>query len=114
MSRCFTLRRRTERRGFASARHTVCGEVMAAVFRAIFGYCFLILMIRIVGRRPGKQMTPFEYVLIFFIGGLTLTPLVGNDRSIVNAITIIVTIALTHYVMTWLRLKSAVFGRLVD
>jgi uncharacterized membrane protein YcaP (DUF421 family) len=38
---------------------------MAAVFRAIAGYCFLILMVRIVGRRPGKQMTPFEFVLIF-------------------------------------------------
>lgn len=36
-------------------------------------------MIRIVGRRPGKQMTPFEFVLIFFIGGLTLTAMVGDD-----------------------------------
>src|SRR5690348_16632316 len=65
---------------------------MGAVFRAIFGYCFLIVMIRIVGRRPGKQMTPFEFVLIFFIGGVTLTPIVGDDHSLTNALCIIATI----------------------
>jgi uncharacterized membrane protein YcaP (DUF421 family) len=40
---------------------------MAAVVRAFVGYFFLVLIVRIVGRRPGKQMTPFEFVLIFFI-----------------------------------------------
>ena len=54
---------------------------MAAIFRAAFGYCFLVFMVRIAGRRPGKQITPFEFVLIFFIGGVTLTPMVGDDRS---------------------------------
>jgi uncharacterized membrane protein YcaP (DUF421 family) len=30
---------------------------MAAVFRGAFGYCFLVFMLRIVGRRPGKPST---------------------------------------------------------
>jgi uncharacterized membrane protein YcaP (DUF421 family) len=38
---------------------------MAAVLRAFFGCLFLVMIVRIVGRRPGKQMTPFEFVLIF-------------------------------------------------
>ena len=29
------------------------------ILRAAFGYLFLVLMVRIVGRRPGKQLTPF-------------------------------------------------------
>ncbi len=87
---------------------------MAAVFRAVFGYCFLVLMVRTAGRRPGKQITPFEFVFIFFIGGLTLTPMVGNDRSLSNALIIIITIAVTHFVIAWLRQCSAAFGRLVD
>ncbi len=51
---------------------------MAGGLRGIFGYLFLVLMVRIAGRRPGKQMAPFEFVLIFFMGGLTLTPMVGD------------------------------------
>lgn len=79
---------------------------MGAVFRAMFGYCFLLFIVRIVGRRPGKQMTPFEFVLIFFIGGLTLTGMVADDRSLTNALCQIVTVALMHFVITWLRGKS--------
>jgi len=87
---------------------------MAAVFRALFGYCFLVLMVRVVGRRPGKQMAPFDFVLIFFIGGLTLTAMVADDRSLTNAIVQIVTIATGHFILTLLRRKSKKFALFLD
>ncbi|MBV9304680.1 MAG: DUF421 domain-containing protein [Acidobacteriaceae bacterium] len=87
---------------------------MGGVLRGIFGYCFLIFIVRIVGRRPGKQITPFEYILIFFMGGVTLTPMVGDDRSITNAIVTIMSIALTHFVIIWLKTRSRTFARIVD
>lgn len=87
---------------------------MSAVVRAIFGYCFLVFAVRIAGRRPGKQMTPFEFVFIFFLGGITLTPMVGNDRSLINAFVVITTIAVTHYTITRLKQWSPAFGRIVD
>jgi uncharacterized membrane protein YcaP (DUF421 family) len=87
---------------------------MAAVFRAIFGYCFLILMVRIAGRRPGKQITPFEFVLIFFMGGVTLTAMVGDDRSLTNALIQIATIGLTHFALIHAKLRWPAFGRIVD
>lgn len=37
----------------------------ATILRAAFGYLFLIFIRRIVGRRPGKQLTPVEFVLVF-------------------------------------------------
>ena len=55
---------------------------MTAVLRAFFGYFFLVLIVRIVGQHPGKQMTPFEFVLVFFIGGLALTAIVGDEGSV--------------------------------
>lgn len=87
---------------------------MAAVFRAVFGYLFLVLMVRVVGRRPGKQMAPFDYVLIFFIGGLTLTGMVGDDRSLTNAFVQIVTVAGCHYLLTSLRRRFSRFGLFLD
>src|SRR2546423_12702389 len=76
------------------------------IARAAFGYLFLVLIVRIVGRRPGKQLTPFEYVLIFYLGGLTLTGMVGDELSLTNAITQILTVALCHYVLAFLRFHS--------
>jgi uncharacterized membrane protein YcaP (DUF421 family) len=87
---------------------------MAAVIRAFFGYFFLVIIVRIVGRRPGKQMTPFEFVLIFFIGGLALTAIVGDEVSYTNALCQIITMGLAHYSIAWARSKSSRFARLVD
>lgn len=87
---------------------------MAAVFRAVFGYLFLVLMVRVVGRRPGKQMAPFDFVLIFFIGGLTLTGMVANDRSLTNALVQIVTVACSHFLLIQLRRRSKRFGLFLD
>lgn len=87
---------------------------MAAVFRAAFGYFFLVFMVRIVGRRPGKQMNPFEFVLIFFIGGLTLTFTVADDRSLTNAIVQIFTIALAHFVLVVVRQRFPRIALLLD
>lgn len=87
---------------------------MAAVLRAYLGYLFLVFMLRLVGRRPGKQMTPFEYVLIFFIGGLALTGMVGNEASLTNALLEIAAIALGHYSVAWMRSHSSWLARLID
>jgi uncharacterized membrane protein YcaP (DUF421 family) len=87
---------------------------MAAVVRAFVGYFLLVLMVRIVGRRPGKQLTPFEFVLIFFIGGLALTAMVGDDASYTNAFCQIITIAMAHYSIVFLRGRSSKIARLFD
>lgn len=87
---------------------------MAAVFRAAFGYLFLLFIVRIVGRRPGKQITPFEFILIFFLGGITLTYMVGDEVSLTNALCQITTVALMHYLVTVLRHKIPGLGRVMD
>lgn len=84
------------------------------ILRAAFGYLFLVLMVRIVGRRPGKQLTPFEFVLVFYLGGLTLTGIVGGEMSLTNAVCQIFTVGLCHYVLAWLRLRSDSAARILD
>lgn len=84
------------------------------ILRAAFGYLFLVLIVRIVGRRPGKQLTPFEFVLIFYLGGLTLTGMVGRDASFTNAVTEILTVAVIHYVLSYLRYRFGAVARLLD
>jgi uncharacterized membrane protein YcaP (DUF421 family) len=86
----------------------------SAILRAAFGYLFLVLIVRVVGRRPGKQLTPFEFVLIFYLGGLTLTGMVGNEASLTNAVCQILTVALCHYMLSSLRFRSDRLTRLLD
>jgi uncharacterized membrane protein YcaP (DUF421 family) len=89
-------------------------EAFGAIMRAFWGYFSLLFISRIVGRRPGKQLTPFEFVLIFFLGGLTLTGMVGSQASTTNALTEILAVACGHTLLVWLRTKSSRVARLLD
>jgi uncharacterized membrane protein YcaP (DUF421 family) len=73
-----------------------------------------VLVVRIVEQRLGKQLTPFEFVLIFYLGGLTLTGMVGIEASMVNGVCQILTIALCHRTLSMLRFRSHRVMRVLD
>lgn len=86
---------------------------MGTVLRAIAAYWFLLFTIRIIGRRH-DQTTPFELILIFMIGGMSIQAIVSDDRSLTNAFIAIATVGIMHVLVAWLKQKSQVFGRVVD
>jgi hypothetical protein len=44
----------------------------------VFGYLFLLLIVRVLSRRPGGQLTLFEFVIVFLIGGVIILSTVGG------------------------------------
>jgi uncharacterized membrane protein YcaP (DUF421 family) len=87
---------------------------MFTILRAAFGYLLLVFILRIAGRRPGKQLSPFDYVVVFYLGGITLTWIVGPEASLTNAFCQIMTIALCHCSLAWLRSRYATASRIID
>jgi uncharacterized membrane protein YcaP (DUF421 family) len=87
---------------------------MYTVLHAVTGYLFLVLIVRGLSRRPGAQMTPFEFVIIFLIGGVIILTTVGNDRSETNSVCAVITIGLMHRLFSWLKMRFPRFGVIVD
>jgi uncharacterized membrane protein YcaP (DUF421 family) len=87
---------------------------MGTILRAIVVYWFLLVVLRIVGRRSFEQMTPFEMILVFLLGGMGIQTIASDDRSLTNALLGISTIALMHILVAWLKLRSEAFRRFVD
>lgn len=87
---------------------------MYTIFHAVIGYFFLLLTVRVLTRRPGAQLTPFEFVIIFLIGGLVILATVGNDRSMTNCFGAVVTIAFIHRLVAVLKQRYPRFGLIVD
>ncbi len=85
-----------------------------SVLRALYGYFFLVFIVRIVGRRPGKQLTPFEFILIFFLGGLMLTAIVSDEASVTNAFCQIIAVAFAHFSLAALRTRSDRAAKILD
>jgi uncharacterized membrane protein YcaP (DUF421 family) len=87
---------------------------MYTIIHAILGYFFLLLTVRVLSRRPGGQMTLFEFVIVFLIGGVIILSTVGDDRSVTNCVCAVMVIGLLHGSVSWLKTKSATFGIIID
>jgi uncharacterized membrane protein YcaP (DUF421 family) len=87
---------------------------MSTVIHAIIGCFFLLLTVRVLSRRPGAQLTLFEFVIVFLIGGVIILATVGHDRSVTNCATAIVAVGLMHRFVSWLKSRSPRLGRIID
>lgn len=87
---------------------------MESVIKAVIIYGFLLVMIRLSGRRTVGQMTPFDLVLLLIIGSATQRALLGQDFSIVNAVIVVLTLVLLDVVLSLLKRDFKGFAKLVD
>lgn len=87
---------------------------MDAVLRATAIYAFLLVLIRISGRRTLAQMTPFDLVLLLIVAEATQQGLLGNDFSVTNAILVITTLIGLDILMTALTHRSRWLDRWVN
>ena len=87
---------------------------MYTILHAVIGYFFLIFILRMLSRRPGAQMTPFEFVIVFLIGGVIILTTVGSDRSETNSVCAVLAIGLMHRLVSWARIRFPLFGLFTD
>src|ERR1700684_2371817 len=87
---------------------------MSTIIHAVFGYLFLLIIVRLLSRRPGGQLTLFEFVIVFLIGGVVILSTVGKDRSVTNCATAILTVGLMHWLVSSIKGKYPRLGAIVD
>ena len=87
---------------------------MGTILHAIAGYFFLMIIVRVLARRPGGQMTMGDFVLVFLMGGVIILSTVGSDRSLTNCTCAVVTVGMLHRIVSGAKTKWPRFGAIVD
>ena len=87
---------------------------MTVIIHAAVAYLVLLLAVRLIGRRMASMMAPFDIVVLFLFGGALMAAVLGNDHSMVAAISAVFSIGLMHIGVSALKRWSPRFGRLVD
>ena len=87
---------------------------MSTVLKAASAYLVILFAMRLIGRRTASQQAPFDMVVLFLFGGMTTAAILGEDRSFTAAMTGIFTVGLMHVLVSWLKLHSQLFERIVD
>jgi uncharacterized membrane protein YcaP (DUF421 family) len=87
---------------------------MDTIIRAVIGYFILLVVVRVLKRRAGSQMTPFEFVLIFLMGGIIILATVDTDRSVTNCTCAVIVVGLMHRALSWGKVRSPKLGAFLD
>jgi uncharacterized membrane protein YcaP (DUF421 family) len=87
---------------------------MDSVIRATIVYAFLLLVMRLAGKRTLAQVTTFDFVLLLIISEATQQALIDDDNSMMNAAILIVTLVGLNILMSLLKQRSKFIGRLLE
>jgi len=87
---------------------------MESVIRAAVVYLFLLLLLRLTGKRTLAQITTFDFVLLLIISEATQQALIGEDNSMINSALVVTTLIALNILMSWLKERSKAIDRLLD
>ena len=87
---------------------------MESVIRPALVYLFLLLLLRLTGKRTLAQITSFDFVLLLIISEATQQALIGEDNSMINSAIVVATLIGLNIVMSLLKQRSKWFDRLLD
>jgi uncharacterized membrane protein YcaP (DUF421 family) len=79
---------------------------MDIVLRAIALYVFMVLLMRVIGRRELSSMTPVDLVLLIVLGDAIQQGLTQDDYSVTGAVIAIGTIASLQVISSYLSFRS--------
>ena len=88
--------------------------LLEVIVRSIVMFTFLLVALRITGKRGEKQLSIFEIVIIISLGSAAGDPMFYEDVGIVPALVVFSTVILLYRSVTWLTGKNAWFEKLIE
>jgi uncharacterized membrane protein YcaP (DUF421 family) len=86
-------------------------ELGLTALRATVMYVFLLIILRILGKRTVGNFSAFDFMVALILGEVVDEPIYG-DVPMVQGLLVIAVVAVWHYVNEWLSYRSERFDRL--
>src|SRR3954447_15283712 len=84
------------------------------VLRGVIIYVFLILLLRLTGKRQIGQMSPFDLVLLLILSNAVQNAMNGGDNSVIGGMISAVTLVGVNWLVGLVTYKSKTAERLVE
>jgi uncharacterized membrane protein YcaP (DUF421 family) len=86
-------------------------ELLLTAARASFVYFFLLLVVRVLGKREVGATSAFDLIVALILGEV-VDEIIYGDVTILQGVTAIVVVAIWHLVNSWASFKSQFIDRL--
>ena len=84
------------------------------ILRSAVVYVFLVIILRISGKRQIGQMAPFDLVLLLVLSNAVQNSMNGGDNSLVGGLVSATTLILLNHLLGYLTLRSKTMEKLVE
>src|SRR3954468_18373083 len=84
------------------------------VIPAAIVYAFLLVLLRLTGKRQGGQLAPFDLVLLLVLSNAVQNSMNGGDNSITGGMILAVTLVAINWVIGWMTFHSKPLERLIE
>jgi uncharacterized membrane protein YcaP (DUF421 family) len=85
-----------------------------SVLRAAAVYLFLLLLVRLTGKRSLAQITTFDFILLLVVSEAAQQALFGDDFSVTNGLLVITTLVTLDRALDWFAFRSRRMDRWVN
>jgi uncharacterized membrane protein YcaP (DUF421 family) len=84
------------------------------ILRAIIIYAFLVIVLRVTGKRQIGQLSPFDLVLLLVLSNAVQNAINGGDNSISGGVISAATLVILNYAVGFATFKSKKIEALVE
>src|SRR5216117_938499 len=88
--------------------------VLEKIIRPILVYLFLIVSLRLAGKRELAQLNPFDLVVLLTLSNTVQNAIIGNDNSVLGGIIGATTLLTVNYVVVRFLYSHDKLDRLVE
>jgi len=75
--------------------------VLEKIIRPIIIYFFLVIGVRIAGKRQLAQLNPFDLVVLLTLSNTVQNAIIGNDNSVTGGIICAATLLAVNFLVVW-------------
>lgn len=88
--------------------------VLEKVLRAVIVYFFLILGLRVAGKRELAQLNPFDLIVLLMLSNTVQNAIIGSDNSVIGGMIGAVSLLGINWLMVRLSRRSRRFARILE
>jgi uncharacterized membrane protein YcaP (DUF421 family) len=88
--------------------------VAEKVLRALIVYCFLVVALRLAGKRELAQLNPFDLVVLLTLSNTVQNAIIGNDNSVLGGLIGATTLLAANYLVVRFLFRHERLERLVE
>jgi len=89
-------------------------NVWELIARALATYAFMIVLLRITGKRQVGQLAPFDLVLLLILSNAVQNSINGGDNSLIGGFISAISLVAANYTLSYITYRSKGIAALVE